>query len=231
MIRDWGGRRYWIIGASDALGRAVARQLSRVGCEVILSDPELGDLGRYIDELPGRARAMAADPSDRASLDEIVRGVGEVDGLMVLSDLRLPLSLEDWDAARLEAMCDANVTGPARCVGAVLPHMLGRGSGHIVLSGVGGALRHAPGAMGYAASKAGAMALAKSLRSDLADTGIEVQLINLGPIRGRATAAGEAVEPGAMEPEHAARRIFEHMSSDAFEAGIGQPAWLARLAG
>lgn len=225
MIRDWGGRRYWIVGASDPLGRAVARQLSRVGAEVILSDPQLDDLGRYVDELPGRARALVADPADRASLDEIVRAVERIDGLMVLSDLRLPLGLDDWDASRLEAMCDANVTGPARCVGAVLPQMLERGDGHVVLSGVGGALRHAPGAMGYAASKAGAMALAKSLRSDLSETGIEVQLVNLGPIRGRSD------DPSAMEPEHAARRIFEHMSSDAFEAGIGQPAWLARLAG
>ena len=227
-MREWSGKRYWIIGAADPVGRAMAHQLSRVGTEVILSSPVLEDLGRLTDELPGRARALSADVADRASLDQVVRGVGQIDGRMVLSDLRLPLTPEDWDAERLEAMCDVNFTGAARAVGVVLPGMRERGSGHVVLSGLHGAMRAMPGAMGYAASRAGTMALARSMRSELAGLGIDVQLVNLGPIEGR---PAEDANAPALAPDEAARRIFEHMNGDAFEAGIGTPAWLARLAG
>ena len=227
-MREWAGKRYWILGAADPIGRAMALQLSRVGCEVILSSPLLEDLGRLTDELPGRARALSADVADRASLDQVIRGVGGVDGLMVLSDLRLPISTQDWDVERLEAMCDVNFTGAARAVGVALPGMLERGEGHVVLSGLHGAMRGMPGAMGYAASRAGTMALARSLRSELAETGIDVQLVNLGPIEGR---SAEHARAPALPPQEAARRIFDHMNGDAFEAGIGTPAWLARLAG
>lgn len=227
-MRDWAGKRYWILGAEDALGRAMAHQLSRVGTEVILSAPRLDDLGRLADELPGRARALSADVADRSSLDQVARGVGPLDGLVVLSDLRLPLTLEAWDPERLEAMCDINFTGVARAVGVVLPGMIARGEGHIVLTGLHGAMRAMPGAMGYAASKAGAMALAKSLRAELGPRGVDVQLVNLGPVEGR---PAEDARAPAMAPSDAARRIFEHMNADNFEAGIGMPAWLARIAG
>ena len=228
MMREWAGRRYWVLGAADPLGRAVALQLSRVGTEVILSAPALGQLGRLADELPGRARVLTADVADRASLDQVVRGVGHLDGVVVLGDLRLPLTIEAWDPARLEAMVDANVTGAARAVGAVLPGMVERGAGHVVLTGLQGAGRGVPDALGYAASKAGAAAFARALRGELAGTGVEVQLVNLGPVRGRAPADPRAPGPA---PEDAARRIFEHMNTDAFEAGAGPPSWLARIAG
>ena len=228
MMRDWAGRRYWILGAEGPLGRAVAHQLSRVGTELVLSAPELGDLGRLAEDLPGRARAVPADPADLASLEAVVRSAGEVHGLVVLSEARLPLSAEDWDAGRLEAMCDVNVTGAARAVGAVLPAMLARGEGHVVLTGLQGARRGGSSALGYGATKAAVMALARALRSELSGSGVEVQLVDLGPVEGR-----EAEDPRApiMPARDAARRIFEHMSSDSFEAGIGAPSWLARLAG
>ncbi len=229
MIRDWAGRRYWILGAEGPLGRAVAHQLSRVGTELVLSAPGQGDLDRLAEALPGRARALPADPSDLASLEAVARSVGDIDGLVVLSEARLPLSAEDWDAGRFEAMCDVNVTGAARAVGAVLPAMLARGEGHVVLTGLRGAPRRgASGALGYAASKAAVMALARALRSELSGSGVEVQLVGLGPVEGR---SAEDPRAPAMPAGDAARRIFEHMSSDVFEAGIGAPSWLARMAG
>lgn len=235
VMRDWSGRRYWLLGAGDALGRAMAHRLSRVGTELILSAPSLGDLGRLSGELPGRAREVVADAASRASLESVARGAPDLDGLIVMGELRPPPGERpesgddagEWDAARLEALCDANVTGAARAVGAVLPAMLARGEGHVVLTGLHGASRAGSAAKGYVASKAAAMALARGLRAELQGTGVEVQLVNLGPVRGR----GDEDRGAALAPEDAARRIFEHLNSDAFEAGIGMPSWLTRLAG
>ena len=36
-MRDWSGKRYWLVGASQGLGRAVAHEMSKIGVDVILS--------------------------------------------------------------------------------------------------------------------------------------------------------------------------------------------------
>mgnify|MGYP001412523545 CR=1 FL=1 len=75
---------------------------------------------------------------------------------MFLSGVYWPQAAQAWDADQVEAMCDVNFTGCARVLGAVVPRMVARGSGHIVLTGSLSGFRGLPGAIGYAASKAGA---------------------------------------------------------------------------
>ncbi|TDA83195.1 SDR family NAD(P)-dependent oxidoreductase, partial [Halomonas marinisediminis] len=88
---------------------------------------------------------------------------------------------------KVEAMCDINFTGAARCVGAVLPGMVARDAGHIVLTGSLSGFRGLPGASGYGPSKAGVMAMAEAMHCDLRKTGVDVQVANPGFIRTRLT--------------------------------------------
>jgi short-subunit dehydrogenase len=60
------------------------------------------------------------------------------------------------------------------------------------------------------------MALAESMYCDLRKTGVEVQLVNPGFVRTRLTDKNEFSMPFIMEPEDAAREIFEHMGSGGF---------------
>jgi short-subunit dehydrogenase len=76
-----------------------------------------------------------------------------------------------------------NFTGCVRVIGAALPAMVARDKGHIVITGSLSGFRGLPGAIGYAASKAGTMVLAESLYADLRKTGVTVQLANPGFIQ------------------------------------------------
>ena len=208
-MRDWRAKRYWLIGASEGLGLALARQISAVGAEVILSARSAAGLQQAIAQMPGRATAVALDVADTASVQRAAQEVGEVDGVVFLAGVYWPMKAQDWNPEQVEAMCNINFTGCARVVGAVLPAMVARDRGHVVLTGSLAGFRGLPGAAGYAASRAAIMALAESLHADLRGSGVEVQVVNPGFIRTRLTAQNDFSMPFLMDPDEAARWYAE----------------------
>ncbi len=229
-MRNWAGKRYWLVGASEGLGLALAQTLSRAGAEVILSARSADRLAEAVASLPGKGRAVPCDVSDTASVRAAADAVGEVDGVVYLAGVYWPTKAQDWDADQVEAMCNINFTGCARVIGAVMPDMVQRGSGHIVITGSLSGFRGLPGAIGYSASKAGVMALAESMYCDLRGTGIDVQVANPGFIKTRLTQKNEFSMPFLMTPEQAAREMFDHMNSAAFKRSFPMVfSWLFRL--
>lgn len=229
-MKDWAGKRYWLVGASEGLGLALAERLSRAGCEVILSARSAERLAEAVALMPGRARAVAVDVGDGASVAAAAAEVGAVDGVVFLAGVYWPMTAKEWDTRAVETMIDVNLTGAARVVGSVLPAMLARGAGHIVLTGSLSGFRGLPRAIGYGASKAGLVSLAESLRCDLEGSGVEVQLANPGFIRTRLTDKNSFNMPQIMEPAAAALAMFEHMGSGRFSRSFPVPfAWVFRL--
>ncbi len=219
-MRDWAGKRYWLVGASEGLGRALAEVMSRCGCELVLSARSRDRLEALAAELPGLSTVVPVDVTDMASVRAAAESAGEIDGVVFLSGVYWPFGAKDWDAERAVAMADVNFTGAVRVLGAVVPGMIARDAGHIVITGSLAGFRGLPGSIGYGSSKAGAMHLAESMRADLRRTGVTVQLANPGFIRTRLTDKNDFSMPFLMEPEAAARRMFEHMSSDRFAASF-----------
>jgi len=174
-------------------------------------------LAELVAELPGKAQSVPVDISDSASVRRAADQIGEVDGLVFLAGVYWPLAAQDWDTDKVEAMCDINFTGAARCVGAVLPAMVARDAGHIVLTGSLSGFRGLPGASGYCASKAGVMSMAEGLYCDLRKTGVDVQVANPGFIRTRLTDKNEFSMPFIMEPDQAAREMMTLMQSRGFK--------------
>lgn len=222
-------RTYWIVGASEGLGRALAHRLSRMGARLVVSARSAERLESLVAELPGRARAEVIDVRDRASVADAAQRVGPVDGLIYMAGVYWPMSAQTLDAEQLESMCDINFTGAARCVAEALPAMVARDAGHIVLVGSLSGFRGLPGATGYGASKAGVMYLAEGLRADLRGSGIRVQLANPGFIRTRLTDKNKFSMPFMMEPDEAAGQIVELMMSDTFARSFPAAfSWLFR---
>ncbi|HAW46682.1 MAG TPA: short-chain dehydrogenase, partial [Roseovarius sp.] len=60
-MTDWQGKRYWLVGASEGLGAALAHKLSAAGAEVIVSARNEARLAELVAALPGRARAVPVD--------------------------------------------------------------------------------------------------------------------------------------------------------------------------
>ncbi len=229
-MKDWQGKRYWIIGASEGLGREVALCLSRAGAEVIVSARSADRLDELVAELPGKGEAVPLDVSDRAAVEAAAAGIGEIDGMVYLAGVYWPMAAQEWDNEKAETMADINYLGASRAVGAVIGRMVARGAGHIVLTGSLSGFRGLPGAIGYGASKAGVMYLAESMQADLRGSGVQVQLVNPGFIKTRLTEKNDFAMPFIMEPEAAGREFFDHMNDDAFKKSFPMVfSWMFRL--
>lgn len=215
-MRDFKGKRYWLVGASEGLGLALAGMLHRAGAELVLSARSADRLAEVVAGLPG-AVALAMDVADQASVDRAVAELRPVDGVVFLAGVYWPVSGRDWQAEQVTAMCEVNFTGCARVLGAVVPGMVARGTGHVVVTGSLSGFRGLPGAIGYAASKAGVMALAESLYADLRGTGVAVQLANPGFIKTRLTDKNDFSMPSLMTPEEAAGEMFGQMQKGGFK--------------
>jgi NADP-dependent 3-hydroxy acid dehydrogenase YdfG len=216
-VRSFRGKRYWLVGASEGLGRSLAMKLARAGAEVIVSARSADRLAELVGELGAPARAVAVDVSDRASVTAAAAEVGEIDGVVYLAGVYWPQPAQKWNAEQVEAMCDINFTGCARVIGAVIGPMVARNAGHIVITGSLSAYRGLPGAIGYAASKAGTLALAESMQADLRGTGVQVQVANPGFIRTRLTDKNDFSMPFIMEPDAAAQVMFDFMRKGGFK--------------
>ncbi|MBI1173048.1 SDR family NAD(P)-dependent oxidoreductase [bacterium] len=223
------GKRYWLVGASEGLGLALAEQMHAAGARLVLSARNAARLDEVCQTLPG-AEAVPVDVADDASVAAAAARVGAVDGLVWLAGVYWPMPADGLEPAQFVQMCDVNFTGCARVLGAVLPGMVARGEGHIVLTGSLSGFRGLPGAMGYQASKAGVMALAECLQADLRGSGIRVQLANPGFIKTRLTALNNFSMPFLMEPAEAAGHMMRLMQGTAFKKSF--PAvfsWVFRL--
>ncbi|MEP5631058.1 MAG: SDR family NAD(P)-dependent oxidoreductase [Tateyamaria sp.] len=211
------GKRYWLVGASDGLGKALAQVLSRAGIEVVVSARSQDKLAALVDELPGKASYQTIDVTDDASVKTAVEAVGDIDGLILLAGTYTPFSAREWNAEQGIAMADVNFTGFMRVLGQVMPQFVAKDSGHVVITSSLAAFRGLPGSIGYTASKAATMSLAESMHADLRKTGVRVQVANPGFIKTQLTDKNDFKMPFIMEPDTAAREVFELMLTDSFK--------------
>lgn len=229
-MRDFSGKRYWLVGASEGLGRALAEKISAAGAEVIVSSRSEDALKDVVAGLPNKASYQTIDISDDDSVKAAAEAVGEVDGLVLLAGVYWPFGADEWDADKATAMVDINFTGFVRVLGQVVPQMVARDEGHIVVTSSLTGFRGLPGSIGYTAAKAGTMSLAECMYADLRKTGVDVQVANPGFIKTRLTEKNDFNMPFIMEADEAAQAMFDHMQSGRFKKSF--PAvfsWVFRL--
>lgn len=229
-MTDWQGKRYWLVGASEGLGREVAFCLSRAGAEVVVSARSEDRLKELVAALPGKASYVTVDVTDRAAVETAASQIGDIDGVVYLAGVYWPMKSQEWDNEKADMMGEVNFLGASRVVGSVIKGMVAKNAGHIVLVGSLSGFRGLPGAIGYCSSKAGMMALAESMQADLRTSPINVQLINPGFIKTRLTEKNDFNMPFIMSPEDAAKEVFEHMNTDHFKKSFPMLfSWVFRL--
>jgi NADP-dependent 3-hydroxy acid dehydrogenase YdfG len=81
-VRDFTGKRYWLVGASEGLGQALAERLSAAGAEVILSARNADRLAEVAAALPGKAMVVPVDVADTLSVRAAAAAAGLLDGVV-----------------------------------------------------------------------------------------------------------------------------------------------------
>ena len=215
-MRDFKGKRYWLIGASEGLGAALAQNMSAAGADLVLSSRDKAKLEMLASGLSGQAQVCPVDVSDQGDVDRALSEVGDLDGVVYLAGLYWPMPAQEWNPEQATAMMEVNLTGAMRTLGTLMQNFVQKDAGHIVITGSLVGFRGLPRSIGYTASKAGLMTLAEGMYYDLQKTGVAVQLVNPGYIKTRLTDKNNFKMPFIMEPEEAADIMFRHMQSNRF---------------
>ena len=210
----WQNKTVLITGASSGIGRGLALELSRRGAKVGLvarRADSLNELVREIEAKNGQALALPADVLNSDSLRDAAehcRSVfGPIDVLIANAGIASTVNGSELKGRTVAEVVNVNVVGAANSVEAVLPEMLSRGSGHLVVISSLAAYRGLPKSAAYCASKAGVSAFFESLRLDLKPHGIDVTIIHPGFIKTPLTAGRQAQMPFLMEVDEAVAKI------------------------
>lgn len=227
-MNEFSGKMFWLIGASEGLGRELARKLSGEGAHLVLSARNEERLASLCDELPN-ARAIPLDVTDTQAVRQAAIDVGQIDGLIYNAGAYDPMRATEWDSEAALKMCDVNFTGAMRVLGAVVPAMVATRNGDITLIGSLAGYRGLPAAIGYSASKAALISLAETMRLDLKGTGVLVRIVNPGFIKTRLTQKNTFKMPMLMTSNEAADRVVKAMRKRRFRTDFPAPfSWLIR---
>lgn len=176
-----GGRTVLLTGATGGLGHAIARRLAAAGARLVLS----GRRGDVLAELAGEigAEVAVADLSDPDAVRSLAQAHTDVD--IFIANAGVPASgrLQTYDHQQIERALLVNLHSPIVLTHALAPHMVSRGTGHIVfMSSLSGKTATAGSSL-YNATKYGLRGFAGAMRAELHGTGVGVSAIFPGFIR------------------------------------------------
>lgn len=185
MSDGYEGKTVMITGAAAGIGRAMALGAAAAGAKLILGDANAEGLGQTVAMLRDAGHAVHSarcDVTNSADLDALVKegeaSVGPIDTLFANAGiLGSPGEVWNYPEDEFKAVIEVNVIGTWRTLKAVMPGMVERKSGIIVLTASAGGLIGAPGLSAYCASKHAVVGLARTAALEVGKLGLRVNAL------------------------------------------------------
>lgn len=215
-------RIVWLTGASTGIGRATALRLAADGWRVAASARSVEGLASLVAEAkPGTIHPYPLDVTDRAAClagaARIEREMGAIDLAILNAGTHQRMPAAEFSSDIVRRLVDLNLMGVVHGVESVLPSMLARGQGRLMLVASLAGYRGLPNAGPYGATKAAVINLAEALRPDLLPKGIVVQVVNPGFVKTPLTDQNDFEMPFLIPVEQAADAIVRGLSGTRFE--------------
>jgi short-subunit dehydrogenase len=238
----------WVTGASSGIGEAVARELARRRARLILSARRADRLQRLKEELGGATVVVPYDQERTDTIEVVAREAelraGPIDVLVANAGIGQSGLALDTGLDVVERLLRVNFLGVVALTRAVLPGMVARGRGHLVITssvlGKYGVQRRSA----YAAAKHALHGYFDSLRCELAGTNVKITLICPGwvhtelerlALQGDGSARGDTkTGTDGFSPDRFAPlmlRAVERGEREAYIGGIeARAVWVHRFA-
>jgi NAD(P)-dependent dehydrogenase (short-subunit alcohol dehydrogenase family) len=227
------GRVVVLTGAAHGIGAAMARRFAAEGAAgVVVSDVDTAGAGRVADEITaagGRAVALTADATSKQDLKALVAAAREAFGPVDLFCANAGAAFGTGVHAADEQWAkswELNVMQHVHAAQAVLPTMLARGEGYLLLTASAAGLLGTPGDAPYSVTKHAAVGLAEWLAityrprgvrvSALCPLGVRTALLEPGIAAGHPAALAIAAAAPLLEPEDVAEAVVRGLGEEEF---------------
>jgi NAD(P)-dependent dehydrogenase (short-subunit alcohol dehydrogenase family) len=188
-----------ITGASQGIGAGLTRAYRELGYEVVATARSIGSSDPGIVAVPGDI----ADPDTAERvIEEAVRRFGRIDTLINNAGIYIGKPFTDYTLEDFNALIAVNLAGFFHITKRAIPHMLGRGEGHIanVSTTLAEYAESATPAALQALTKGGLVAVTRSLAIEYASRGLRVNAVSLGVIKTQLHEESAYAGLGALHP-------------------------------
>jgi NAD(P)-dependent dehydrogenase (short-subunit alcohol dehydrogenase family) len=179
------GKVTLVTGAASGVGEAIARRFQAEGAHVFAVGPQSDYLAALANEtgVAWQSCDVTREADVQAVIERMVLEHGRVDIVVNAAGVMHIDDVADIEDAQWCRMLDVNLTGAMRTCRAALPTMRRQGSGSVVNVASVAAFNASPGMASYAASKAGLVALTRSLANRYGEDGIRANCLCPGWVR------------------------------------------------
>lgn len=250
---SFAGKRVFISGGSEGIGRAVAVQLASEGAHVCVAARRSGPLDETVAAMKAAARgelvltSIAVDLTDPVAVEaaaaEALSRLGGLDLLICNQGFAHTAKITELPVTDFRKLMDVNFLGHAFACKAFAPHFLKQKSGTIVLVSSAFGYLGAYGWTGYCASKWAIVGFAEALRQEMMLSGVQVKVFYPGTTETPGLEKENADKPKAVwefehnnafnvirKPDDVARRLLAAAQGRRFENPCGWDGWLSFLA-
>jgi ribitol 2-dehydrogenase len=186
MANELGGKVAAVTGAASGIGLASSEAMLKAGATVVFVDRDEKALGQICSRLGNKAIPLLIDLLEPASCDSLLEGVlakaGRLDILHANAGSYIGGNLAETNAAAIDRMLNLNVNAVVKNVHDVIPHMIERGSGDIIVTSSVAGHTAVPWEPVYSASKWAMTCFVQTMRRQLNKHGIRVGSVSPGPV-------------------------------------------------
>ena len=236
---DQSGKTVWVTGASSGIGEALVKAFVADGGAAILSGRNVAELERVVRETgaPERCLILPFDTQDFDVLAEMVATAvafrGSVDVLVNNAGISQRSLAIDTDFSVYNRIVAIDLLAPIALTQALLPHLVERRSGQLVMISSVAGKAGVPLRTAYCAAKHGLIGYSDALRSEIAGQGIGVLVVAPGSVRtnvsrnalnadGSVRGSSDAAIDNGIDPAVVARTIWDAVADGKREIVIAE---------
>ncbi|MNK91601.1 Sepiapterin reductase [compost metagenome] len=214
-------RRYWLTGASNGIGAALAEEILKTGAHLAVSSRSAAPLKALSQRYPGQVLVLAGDLTNSQTVREIGEQIaedwGSLDTVILNAGTCEYVDAKQIDASIVEHVVRTNLLASSYCIEAALPLLRAGIAPHLVGMASSVTYLPLPRAEANGRSRAGLRYLFESMRIDVASEGIEVTVVSPGAVDTPLPAKDEMSMPTNWPADKAARHIFAKLGSRPLE--------------